>query len=248
MAVHSATCEKNMIIQLKLILETLSSVGIEEAIIEPSDNGGTIIRAANAAGNILIYDEIDDRISESPMGVQSVRGLLSRIQLFDADKCTASLEDGGDFIRDIKIKQGRKSATFRFCPPKNIHALKTVPNSTKSEVLTISKEYVKYLMQAITAMSFTGDKEERTISLHGTNKGMSVKISDGEDDSFDEVVESVVGETTAGSWEVIPFQKVMSKSSEYNTTDKSASFVIDDLGIITFDLSFIKVMIAPMAS
>lgn len=236
-----------MISDLKLILETLSSVGIDEAIIEPTEQG-SIIRAANSTGNIIIYDEVPETISEYPLGIQSVRGLLSRINLFDVDKCSSELDDNGTYVRDIKIKEGRKSATFRFCPPSNIHAPRSAPDTEESEVLTLSNEYVKYLGQAITSMSFTGEKEERTISLKGTERGLVVKISDGEDDSFNELVEGIDTETITGVWEVVPFQRVMNKSSEYNTPDKSALFTIDSIGIITFDLSSMKVKIAPMAS
>lgn len=236
-----------MIVELKLILETLISVGIDEAIIEPCENG-SLIRAANGAGNIIIYDTIEDEIVTAPMGIQSVKGLLSRISLFDVDKCTAEYTHGTEYIRDIKIKQGRKSATFRFCPPKNIHAPKSMPHMEYDKPIVLTHEYVKYLGQAITAMSFTGEKEERVITLKGSQKGLSVKISDGEDDTFDDLVESIDTETPSGTWEVLPFQRVMNKSSEYNTTDKTASFIIDEIGIITFDLSFIRVMISPMAS
>lgn len=236
-----------MIVELKLILETLSSIGIEEAIIEPNENG-SLIRAANKDGNIIVHDVIPEAISDFPMGIQSVRGLLSRIDLFDIEKCSAVLDDDSDHIRDIKIKQGRKSATFRFASPRNIQAPKNAPETNESDVLTLDKEYVKYLGKAVTAMSFTGDKAERTISLHGTDKGLSVKIFDGEDDSFDEVLEDIQIETNKGVWEVNPFQRVMNRSSEYNTTDGSATLVIDELGIAMFDLSYIKVMIVPMAS
>lgn len=236
-----------MIADLKLILETLVSVGIDEAIIEPCPEG-SLIRAANAAGNIIIFDTIADVVTTSPMGIQSVKGLLSRIALFDIDKCKVEFEEAGDYVRDIKIKQGRKSATFRFYPPKNIAAPKGMPASIESEVLTFTNEYVKYLGQAITAMTFTGKKEERTITLKGATNGLSVTVSDGEDDTFDEVIEDIKTETNVGTWEAVPFQRVMNKSSDYNTTDKSAKFVIDNFGIITFDLSFIRVMIAPMAS
>lgn len=236
-----------MIKELKLILEILQSVGVDEAVIEPNGDDGSRIRAANKDGNIVIFDDIEFAITEFPMGIQSVRGLLSRINLFDTDKASVETEDDGKTVRDMVIKQGRKKASFRFANPARIMAPTSTPDSTPSDVLTFSEEYVQYLVKAIAAMSFTGNKEERTISIHGDGEALNIRISDGEDDAFNEVLEDIEVETERGSWEVTPFQRVMNKASEYNP-NKEANFVIDSFGVVTFSLEHFNVMIVPMAS
>lgn len=237
-----------MITELTLILETLKSIGIDEVIIDPAEEG-SIIRASNADGNIIIHDQIPEQIAEYPMGIQSVRGLLSRIELFDPDKTDVDMEDNGDYIRGIKLKQGRKTVTFRFCPPRNIHAPAVAPTSTQSEPITFTKELVKDIRQAITAMSFTGDKQERTISINGNgSRGMELTIYDGEDDAFSDTLDNPQELTNSGVWEVVPFQRVMIQSSTYNIPDENATLYIDDIGIATFDLEIMKVMILPMTS
>lgn len=232
-----------VISELKLILEGIQSVGVDEAIIEPFEDGSRI-RAANKDGNIVIFDKIPETFSDVPMAIQSVGGLLSRINLFDENKASADLELGDECVTDILIKQGRKKATFRFAAPRNIYAPPKVPESDESDVVEFDKEYVQYLTKAIAAMSHTGNKENRTISFHGEESGFSVTISDGDVDAFDEIVDTINVETTRGCWEVVPFQRVMKQSTEH---DGISRFTINNFGICTFDLGLFRVMVAPMA-
>lgn len=237
-----------MIIELKTILEALNSVGIEEVIIEPNDdNESSRVRAVSKDSSVVVCDDIPIVFVEYPMGIESVRGLLSRLNLFDTDKASITMTDGNDVIQDITIKMGRKKASFRCCHPKHISAPSEAPDSTKSDVITFNKEYVTYLGKAVAAMSFTGEKDKRTIALHAEDGTMSVKISDGQYDSFNEVIEDVEVETEHGVWEVSPFQRVMNKAVEYSETDE-ANFTIDDFGVATFSLGYFEAMIVPMAS
>lgn len=239
-----------MLKSLKQILEVLHSLGVSEAIIEP-DDGQTRIRAAHGDGSIVVYDHIDDNdVVDLPMAIQSVNGLLSRLNLFDVNKASADIEDNGNIITDIRIKQGRKKASFRFAEMKNVAVPSQKPETTPSDVITFPSDYVKYIGKAISAMSFTGDKKERTISVKGDGGSgvLSISITDGEDDSFDEEIENVNIETERGIWEVIPFQRVMNKSSDYNSHDDgSANFTIDEFGIATFQVGLFSVMVLPMA-
>lgn len=233
-----------MIKELKNVLEVLQSVGIEEAVIDPAEDG-SVIRAASKEGAIVIFDCIPEKVANFSMGIHSVRALLSRINLFDVEKASASISDDGENVLDMEIKQGRKKAIIRFSDPKRLSAPTTVPDSEKSDDIVFKEEYVQYLSKAIAAMSFTGKKEERTISIHGDGDSLHISISDGEEDSFDEEIEASGIETDKCRWDVVPFQRVMTKSMDYAG---QASFVVDEYGIATFDLAVMKVMIAPMAS
>lgn len=233
-----------MIVEFKRILEVLDSVGVEEVIFDPTEEG-TLVRATDKKGSIVVFDEIDEQFSDSPIGVQSVRGLLSRINLFDVEKSTIDLDEGSNYILNILIKQGRKKASFRCAPPKRILAPPSAPDSVWSDDIEFDSDYVGYLNKAITAMGFTGNKEERKITLNGGSDGMRITISDGEDDSFDELLPEITAEITPGAWEVAPFQRAMLKAAEYSGSTK---FRVDNYGIACFNLCHLSVMIVPMAS
>jgi hypothetical protein len=191
--------------------------------------------------------EDDAVVTDAPMGIHSVRGLLSRLNLFDIEKSTAGFTENNGMIKDVVIKQGRRKASFRFAKPTNISAPKAAPASIQSDAITFESDYVKNLGKAIAAMAFTGNKEERTISVHGDGGYLRIVISDGEDDSFNEEIEDVNIETERGVWEVLPFQTVMNKAAGVSPDGKSV-FTIDQHGIANFDLVLFSAMILPMAS
>lgn len=237
-----------MIKDMQRILEILNAVGIEEVIIEPNGNGGSIVRGVSRDSSAVIYDDIPIELTEHPMGIESVRGLLSRLNLFDLEKASLSMEEKNGIINSITVKMGRKKATFSCCELKHISAPSEAPDSETSDVLTFTKEYVSYLGKAISAMSFTGEKERRTIAIHADGDTMSIKISDGQYDAFNEVIEGVEVKTERGVWEVGPFQRVMNKAVEYSGDEEAANFVIDEYGVAVFVLGDLRVMIVPMTS
>lgn len=237
---------------IKSLLDTMNTVGITQAIIEPDEEGGTRIRAANNDRNIIVYDRIDDEIVELPMGIQSVPGLLSRIQLFDEEKASIVLTDNGKVIQDATIKQGRKKASFRFADPTKRDAI-PVPSRVPGDLsmtncITMADEYIKNLSSAIMAMSYTGNRKERTISFKkGDDENLVVKVSDGEDDAFIETLENTedfIIEHTA-TWEVVPFERLL-KAARDSNKNKVATFAINDYHVGVFDLGVLKVLISPL--
>lgn len=231
---------------IKHVLEVLTSVGIDEVVFEPTDSGGTKLRGANKDQNIIVFDTIDENITDHPMGVQSVKGLLSRIQLFDDSKASIEFEDNDELITDIKVKQGRKKVSYRCAAPSNVLAPKRVPGDFDSDDrIELEKEYTDYISQAISSMSYTGDKAERTISIGVEDNSATFNIFDGEDDSFSDVKTVDYPDSDKAYWEVVPFQRVMKQSVEQSTEGK-ASFFITEHGIAVFSVSNLKIIVAPV--
>lgn len=233
---------------LKNVLSVMDGVGVSEAVLEPSSTGGTRIRAANKDRNIIVFDEIDDHIVDLPMGIQSVRGLLSRINLFDIEKASMTFTDNGDIIRETTIKMGRKRAGFKFARPDKLGVPKMIPGDlSMASYLTISEEYTKYLSTVITAMSYTGDKKERTISLLTEDDGSAIiNIYDGEDDSFNDTIEDCpISVPEKASWEVVPFERVLKSAVDWSESNE-AKLSVTEHHIAVFEVGTIKVMIGPV--
>lgn len=231
---------------LKTLLEVLTSVGVEEAVFEPSEEG-TLIRGANKDRSVIIYHTIPDSLLECPMGIQSVKGMLSRLELFDSTKSAITTSTHNDLISDLTVKQGRKKASYKCASPSMLAVPKKVPGDLSIvKEIKFEKEYVDYLSQAIAAMSYTGNKQERSISLAVKDNEMELTIFDGEDDSFvDEIKVDDFDDTRKISWDVLPFQRVLKQSLECR--GESASFTISEHGIAVFDLSIINVLVAPIS-
>lgn len=233
-------------VKLKNILSLLDKVGIHEVVFEPTeDESGTLIRGANKEKNITVFDTIEDNLVDLPMGVQSVKGLLSRINLFDLDKASIDLRDSGDIITAITIKVGRKRAGFKLALPSQLKVPRMVPGSLESDdVIEFSDEYVKYLSSAIMAMSYTGEKKERTISLFQEDGSAAITIFDGEDDSFHDVLDDAdIDLSDKASWEVVPFERVMKASLE---EVGAAKFFITEHHIAVFDMGELDIMVVPI--
>lgn len=238
---------------LKEILTTLDQAGITQAIFEPTE-GGTLIRGANKDKNILIFDTMKSDLVELPMGVQSITGLLSRVNLFDEEKAKIVVEKSSsdDMISSITVKQGRRKASFRLGNPLLRKGGLSVPtliseNIDEVQELTFSEEYVKYLSSVISSMGYTaGNKAERTLGLDCDGGTVNLRISDGEDDSFVDVLEDTDVELESqASWEVAPFERMLKQSMEVNP-GKKAKFGISENHVAVFDLQIIRALVIPL--
>lgn len=235
--------------ETKNVLAVIESVGIDELVIDiDEEEDNTLLRGANKDHNIIIFDHLDSKLSEHPIGVQSVRGLLSRLNLFDHNKASIETDDDGDRITNIKMKEGRKKASYRCSHSDNLAVPKQIPGNLESENrIELSKEFVDYLSQAVQSMSYTGNREERVIRISIKNEVMSITVFDGEDDSFsDEVSVDGVDDVQQCAWEVAPFQKVLKRSVE-SSFDESAHFHITEHGVAVIQVGVLNIMIAPVA-
>jgi len=237
-------------VKLKEILEVVSGVGIEELVIEPIEPQRTRLRGANRERNVIIYDELDEVVSDLPLGIMSVKALLSRLELFDPDKARIETSHDEKLINNLSVKQGRKKVSYKCAALQHLAVPKKIPGNLESDnKLELKKEFVNYLSQVITSMSYTGNRAEKTISLSVTDKKMKVSIFDGEDDTFTDEVsceDSGVSDFSKSSWEVSPFLKVLKKSVE-QVEDDIARFHITEHGIAVFNVGSYSIIVAPVA-
>lgn len=230
---------------------TISSVGIEELVIEPceEDDQKTRFRGANKERSVVVYDSKDFSLTDVPMGILSVKALLSRISLFDVSKAKAETEKNNDVISKISLKQGRKKANYQCSDPSYLQVPKKIPGNLESDnKIVLNKEMVDHISQAVASMSLTGSKEERYISISVSDNTMTVTISDGESDAFTDVVslDATIEDVAKASWDVVSFQRVMKKASELSE-DHSASFHITEHGVIVFVVGNFNIIVVPMA-
>ena len=234
------------IIATKELLQELSDIGINECVIEPVDEG-TRVRGSNKDRNTIVFKTLEMELVETPIGIQSVRGLLSRINLFESDKAKITTKDNGDHTQAVTIKQGRRSATFRCAAPENLAVPKVVPDCgiTDENRIIFNADYVGFINDAVSAMSYTGNNAERSISAKVENNEIVVTINDGEDDSFvDTKAMDVVN--CRGVWEIGPFSKLMKLSSHY--VDGDAEFSISEHGVAVFRIGVLDALVPPMVS
>lgn len=228
------------------LLQELADIGITEAVIEPVE-GGTRVRGSNKNRNTLVFKTLDFDLVEVPIGVQSVRGLLSRINLFDVEKAVITTTHNNRHAQSISIKQGRRKASFRCGDPELAAVPKAVPDCgiTDENRITFTPDYVEYLSSAIGAMSFTGINAERSMAAKVHDGEMTVTINDGEDDSFVDNKEMDIVDCR-GIWEIAPFEKLMKLSSQY--INGEAEWSISEHGVAVFRIGCLDAMIPPMVS
>lgn len=242
------------ILLLRDVLDELVTIGVDEVVLEPIEGEeGTRFRGANKAQNIIIFDTLEETLVTIPMGIQSVKALHSRMQLFDLSKASVTLDDNDKHIKGITFKQGKKKATYRTANPKLLGVPARIPDADiVGDGIVFTKDYVSYLLNAAQSLSLTGNRDERKLSISVEENEMTLSINDGEDDSFTDVID--VGTTNTQninipkcSWELDPFKRVLKQSSEC-TVDETARFSITEFGIAIFDMQPLSVIVAPMTS
>lgn len=233
------------IVKLRELLEVLSTVGIEEVVLEPSEDG-TLIRGSNKEATVVVFHEIEDNMTDgSTLAIQSVKGLLSRIALFDMNKASLIAEDDGELILTLTVKQSRKSATYRCASPGALHVPKKIPGDLGIvNPIVFSSEYVDQISQAISSISQTGAKDKRAISMSVDGGVASLSIFDGESDDFTDQFEVDFPDKRSVSWEAAAFQRVMKQSLSANK-DKCI-FSITEYGIAPFSLGVVSVLLVPI--
>ena len=239
-----------MLSEIRNLLTTLDSVGIAEVAIEeaPDEKGFTLVRGADSKNNIVVFHKINGEYVDAMMGVQTVRGLLARIDLFDISKAQMSSSVNNGYITDITLKQGRRTSTFRCADPKRLQIPKRVPsNLNLDQKIVLPGDYVANITTAISAMGLTGSKMERNISLSLKGDVLTTTIFDGEDDNFSD--EFIVDggqdlDDFTSTWDIPAFQLVLKESKAANNGD--AVFAVSEHKIGIFDIGLVNVLLIPL--
>lgn len=236
---------------LKDILEQLTSLGVDEAMIDNQKIDGvdyTQVRAGNKDHSILIFDSIEGKLAEKSMAIPSVKGLQTRLALFNQEKASVTVSNGSSFVSSIEIKEGKRKASFTMSHPNMILFPKVMPQyEILGDVIEFSKEFIDYLMEVFNSISFTGKKENRKISIKSGTGEILITVSDGESDSFSETLPMDVSENDIPTtqWEVGAFKMALKKSSECDV-DKKVSFYITNIGTAVMTAQPLSVIVAPI--
>lgn len=236
---------------LKDILEQLTSLSITEAVIEPVVEDGkdyTRVRAGNKDHSIMIFDSVEGKLTDKTMAIASIKGLQTRLALFNEDKASVTVTNGNSFVSSIEIKEGKRKATYTMSHPNIILAPKVMPQyDIYGDVITFSKDFVDYLSEVFNSISFTGKRENRKISIKSGKGELFITVSDGENDSFLETLTADVAENDIPTtqWEVEAFKMALKKSSECSV-DKSVAFYITNIGTAVMSAQPLSVIVAPI--
>lgn len=236
---------------LRKIVDTLSTVGIQEACMTPTDNG-TVIRGTNKSKDIIIYHEspIDLEV-DVDIAFLSAKVLKSRLDLFSDDATVEVIKHSDDDVSayQLKLKEGRRNSLYTCADPEAL--VKTIPSKVPPDMvyneeteIVMSGEFFEGLKGAIgSILSASDNKDETHISISCENHVATITISDGDTDSFTEKLEGMpLAECEASSWEVNGFKQVLSEVARSNKdSDISLSITTEYLTAIVIlnDLEFI---------
>lgn len=238
---------------LKLILEELNAVGINQVRFDPNEDPTkktTLIRGASEDKSVSIYHEVDFELTDTPIGISTVKGLLSRINLYDASKTALSVtkHTKEEFVTDINIKQGRNKGSFRCGNPKTILFPSKLPGAYLIEhPITLSNEYVTHLTKIFSSIVMTGTKEDQAVNAAiQDDGGLTFTVFDGEADTVTDVTtqDGYQGESAKGRWNIPAFQRVMKYSSSV-AEDGTARFIINERQLAIFKLDLLNVAVIP---
>ena len=237
-----------MLNELGNLLECLSFVGVDEVALEPQDDGNVLVRGAASDMSVIVYDKISMDL-DKPVGIQSVKALLSRINLMAGQNASITFS-GDDEVREIIMKKGRSKVTYRTADISRLYIPKFVPDDigvNDDNYITFSAEYIKKLNNVFASIGYTGVRNEQYISIESHEDEIRLTVSDGEDDSFNDQLEmTTVSNNDRASWDIKAFQRVMKTASDYST-DNEAKFSVNQRGCATFDVGVVEVIVAPFA-
>jgi hypothetical protein len=238
--------------ELMTILDVVSSVGVNTIVIEPNEEGGSRIRGRDKSSQILILDNIPDRICEYPIGVGRVDILKSRLKLFSPDaggEVFLSFQDNAGVVSKIDIKQGRKKSSYH-CS--NIRALGTpslIPGGTsvtEDNAITITPEYGQALCKALESIMIGFNDEMAYVQFNKEpdSTEISVNIYDGLSDNFTDIIPDASTKLACShSWSIVQFRTVLKEALRQNTP---IALGISEIGSLIVPIGgFINVLIAP---
>lgn len=233
--------------ELKLLLEDLQSVGIQSAIFEPN-NGVTRVRGTDKDHNIVVFCDTEFYLSDSTIAINDIRSLLSRVRLFDDNKTKIEELSTDDVMDVLTFKEGRKKTTYQCSDVAGIKVPTQIPEVVEfkdENIIKLDDKYVTYFNNAISSISQTVSVSPSHVSIEVKNHEATISVSDGETDSFSDVIEDVgVKEVLRSSWEAVPFSKVM-RQAGVEGQDYAQLVVTKQYGFAVFKVGFVEVIVTP---
>ena len=179
---------------LRSLLETLDSIGIEEAVLAPEEekrdpNTGACLLASNRTRSVVVADQVGLPLLEEVFGIGSVKGLLSRLELFDRTKaCKFEIsKDEDGVVEAIKVSQGRKKTEYRCLNPEVLLVPSAVMDEQEDswELCFTQADISEFQKASRSIMMAASDKEKAQFKITVDKLGEAeITIADGDYDSF----------------------------------------------------------------
>lgn len=245
----------------KKVLEIMKGVNITQANILVHENNQNQIRGITEDKTIVMFTNVPQFI-ETGVGLLSVNGLLTRLNLFDQEKMGVDLKTeesqktGEDYVSKIVVKEGRRRSTVTTTDP-DILRSKTpqkYPEAARVCTVGMTKEYVDYINKMKASVSTAASTETLYAEIHfdsETDEGfVNFNIGGGYDDFDDSIVaeldESVEGMAFSVQWKIEPFIRAIRQAASSSENDEFMMHV-NDMGFLEIDIDGIIVSVAPMS-
>lgn len=236
--------------RFKNVLEILKGIGAKECGIEEKD-GMTLVRSISDDAMIGIYTTIEHmgNPAGAGIGILSIQGMLSRIDLFDLEKATVTFteEDASDdsFVSSIHVKQGRRKSDIRTTSPSSCRITKQIPEFEKKFSITFSSDEISMLNKAYQSLrNVTSDKDCEVQLTINEDATLNLVMERGQRDRFAETFQGEHLVETKG--EVVfaaePLLRAIKQAGAWSE-DQSATVVIDAEGNATVKIGEISTLV-----
>lgn len=239
---------------MKTILEIVNGVKIEELALIPTENG-TLVSGIAPDKTAAIFTEIPEKIEDLPMGILSVKGMLSRMNLFDLEKVsvepTNKEKSGEPYVAALSFKQGRKKSYAVTTHPKMLRVPKEFPDTEPCFQIGLSKEYINYLKKVVSSIQ-TVSRKEVFFGLEYDGGDEAELSIIGDDDTFREPISAigVEGEKRSMkiSWEVSGVILTLTQAIQWIQEDEDVLIDVDHLGVGKVSVGMLEVLLPPASS
>ena len=245
------------LLKTKEILEVLDGVDIAECAIYAED-GKNKIRAVNTDQTTIVFTEVDQFIDDN-IGLLSVKGLLSRLNLFDLEKAGVTFKtnekNGSSFIEQMTIKEGRRRSSVRATSPKSIDAPTQYPQTEKVFNAYLSKSYVNFINKMKSSIAFmpsnSSDDIKLTMTVEKGSETANLKIVGGTSDDFSDEIEcdgneNMQSDTFVATWTIDSLMRVLKRAAMGLDDEDTISVEVNDVGVLEVVANGIVVSVMAM--
>jgi hypothetical protein len=238
------------LLRFKHVLEILKGLGAAECGIETDEENRTVVRAISGDGNCIgVYCDIEHlgHPYNAGIGIQSIAGVLSRVDLFsDLEKVKVDFGIRDDFVYSIGLKHGRRKAEIRTTSVTSCSVPVKIPEFDPAISLELTQEFVQHLHKAHQSVKNSLSDNDCTLTLRGSNgEDFEIEIQKGKHDTVVEPVQVTFTNNPYTGETVFPsesFMRVLKQASMWSE-DKSAIVQIDCEGHATVQVGELSVIV-----
>lgn len=238
--------DNSELVELYNTLETISSVGVDMLVVEPTDEGETKFRGIDDKQSIILYDTIPHKIVERGLGIYSLRVLLSRFKLFnDLNSLSFSFEPRIDNLWEKKLNLKSKDTKLSYTFSDNTTMSVPVKAPTIQEVARVkfNSESFTHFSSAVRSMRLSKSYNEK-VSFSNKNGNVVLELNDGIADTFTKTVGTSNGSSNWSrfEWRTDSIEKLLKQALTF--TDE-VDMIISDKGVSLITVDNLTFMVAP---